>query len=280
MRRSIEAFELALLLFTAGTASGAESEATPLVEIFEVVSTHQARAWITASQTNLTGFRELEKRPVWRAVVNESWSPGLIPIFAVERRGITELRRRPPRGQENFCDPLFFAVPPLGETNTADLAGRWQIQAIDDDGHRHRPVWELTVEGDEVSGRFDPDTEYRFAFINGGTWRSNRIELRVENVNDHFTLTGELADSRLTGTWRRTDGEQSGTWTGERPDRPFDEAGQRPGLIELWIWQSPETPAPRYGAEPPDGNGRWRRSAQPLCRVWRHGPAQTDGTPD
>jgi len=268
MHRPVRSLVVILLLLVTALFVGAAPGQTVLTEIFQLATTNNTPAWITARQTNLPAFRELEKRTVWLGFVSDDWPPGLVPIYAVERRGLTELRRRPPRGQENFVDPLFYALPGTSETNAFTIAGRWQVRAIGNDGHRHQLTWELTIEGDAVSGRFDQNTEYRFAFIDGGTWRSNRLELLVEYVNEHFALAGELTETNLTGTWRRTDDSRSGTWTAERLGDPL-QLGERVELRDLFTWREPGNPALRYGVEPPDASGRWQRAEPLLGRVWR-----------
>lgn len=249
----------------AGPAAG------PSVTLTEIVQTGPRAAptsWITAQQTNHPAHRLVGQRPVWQAAVAASWLPGWLPVFAVERRGMTELRRRPPRGQENFTEPLFFALPAATETGASDLAGPWHVRATNSNGSTHHLGWELTVEAGEVSGRFDPDSEYRFAFITDGTWRSNRLELRVENVSEKYEVNGELRDGRLAGSWRHLDGEPAGTWSAERPAVP-PPPGDPALLIDLWAWTRPDHATPFYGSKPPDGTNGWKRSEQPLGRVWR-----------
>ena len=124
------------------------------------------------------------------AVCTNDWPAGLVPVFAIERNHRVELRRRPLRGQENACEPLFFALPPEHEPEASKLAGHWDCVAIRGDGSKDFPAWELALEADTVSGRFDQNTQYRYAYIMGGTFRSNRLELRVEHGNDAYRLTG------------------------------------------------------------------------------------------
>jgi hypothetical protein len=272
MHRPIQILVLLLAVLTPTGEVSAAAPAPALVDVVQLTTSSNTLAWITARQTNLPAYRTMTQRPVWLGYVGDDWPPGLVPIYAIERRGVTELRRRPPRGQENFVDPLFLAVPAAADTNAPAIAGRWQVRATTSGGQRHQLIWELTSEGSEVSGRFDQNTEYRFAFINGGTWRSNRLELLVENVNEQVVLEGGPGEAELTGTWRRTDDSQSGTWAAERLGDPFPSGGNALALVDLFTWRAPGNPAPRHGPESPDESGRWQRDATPLCRVWRRPP--------
>lgn len=203
----------------------------------------------------------------FRAVLAREWPPGLVPVYAVERRGRYQLSRRPPKGQENFLEPLFFALPATGDTNATAIAGRWTVTATHRDGHHSALAWELTVEGDQVAGRFDPNTDYRFAFLTGGLWRTNRIELKVDYINDKFELEGHLTNQTFSGTWRRTDDGDDGVWQAVRPaDSPGGWAEAR--TVALYEWIHPETGRRLYRPAGEDVEEPWQRQPEPLCRVW------------
>lgn len=203
----------------------------------------------------------------FRVITASTWPAGLVPIFAVEREGRLELRRRPPAGQENITDPLFFAFPPLGNTDAARLAGRWQIQSTNEYGDRNWTFFELTAERERVAGRFDQNTDYRFAFINGGTWRSNRLTLDIEYIQDRYQLEAEWKDGRLSGTWRRPDDSERGHWAGTRPE-PDSGVPEVERSVPLWEWRRVTDGARRYGLDPELSLDGWERMPEPLCRVW------------
>jgi hypothetical protein len=215
------------------------------------------------------GFEKLKPRlgaPVFLAVVTNEWPTGLVPIFAVEKAHGVELRRRGLAGEENTSEPLFFALPPEDEPDAAKVAGRWECRAVRATDSRNFLVWELAVEMETVSGRFDQDTEYRVAHIAGGTFRSNRLELRVEYLRDAYVLTGDWRDGTLKGDWRRTDDEERGTWEADREPAPPPPRGE---VVRLFEWRRASDNARLYAVE---GNTRaagWERSPRPLCRVWR-----------
>jgi hypothetical protein len=204
---------------------------------------------------------------VFRAVVGQDWRPGLVPLFTVEKEGRHELRRLPGRGQENFSDPLFFALPPEDEPEAKRIAGRWELAASRDDGSKVRAALELACEGERVAGRFDPLTDYRFANVTAGSLRTNHLELRVEHVADAYVLAADWRDGRWLGRWRRaddTDGGELELW------RRLSPAVLPVGLgsIALHECRRSEGQQPRYllANEPlPPG---WKRAVRPLCRVW------------
>ncbi|MEN9677912.1 MAG: hypothetical protein RIS76_3808 [Verrucomicrobiota bacterium] len=205
--------------------------------------------------------------PEFRAVTSSHWPAGLVPLFAIESEGRVELRRLPMKGRENFSDPLFFALPPDDEPMAVLLTGRWNLISKSAAGHQHRPAMELCVWGERVSGRLDQNTDYRFAFLTGGTWRSNRLTLDIEYINDRYSLTAAESDGVLKGTWGQQPDGDSGTWEairvaggGELPD------GTAAIPLREWRRKGNGSVEYRLGSGSP-GEG-WEPAARPLCRVW------------
>lgn len=165
--------------------------------------------------------------PLFRALAGRDCPEGWVPLFAIDRAGGAELRRLPPRGLANQADPLCFIRPRIDEPEAARLAGTWTCQARSEHGARHRVRWQLAVDGEQVAGRLDQETDYRFAHLVGGTWRTNRLVLQVEYIADRYELAGTWENGRLRGTWRREDGTDGGTWEAERPAPE----GGLPGLV-------------------------------------------------
>lgn len=202
----------------------------------------------------------------FRAVVSREWPPGLVPVFAVEKNGVTELRRLPARGQENFSAPLFFALPAEGETNSG-IAGRWEAAATRTDGSKHRLALELAVDGERVAGRFDQNTDYRFAFIESGLVRTNRLTLEVRYINDSYQLLLDAGAGRRKGRWRRTDDTEAGSLELTRGQGDFIvPAGAKPvAFHECRREGEPRRLYLRSDEPVPPG---WRRNAEALCQVW------------
>lgn len=198
------------------------------------------------------------------AVVAISWPTGLVPIFAVENESGYELRRLPARGTEGSADPLFFALPREDEPEATNIAGAWSGAATNAQGSKYFPEWELAVADDRVAGRFSPNGEFRVAYITGGSFRSNRLDLYAEYIQDRYTLSGELQGGELSGKWRQHDGSDGGTWSAARAEQ-----GSMPSAnntVELYEWSQGKLK--RYAISQPPGSG-WTRSAKPLCRVWK-----------
>jgi len=206
--------------------------------------------------------------PLFRVITAPHWPADVISIFEVERDGRFELRRRPPAGRENTTDPLFFALPPEGDSNATRLAGRWQIQATNVHGGKHWTFFELTSEGRQVAGRFDQNTDYRFAFLTGGDWHTNHLRLDVEYIQDRYELTAELKDGKLIGTWRQPDDSEHGTWTGTRPaPAPTSRPSDATLGVPLWEWRRADG-SRRYGIDSNWTEAGWEGIPEPLCRVW------------
>jgi hypothetical protein len=198
---------------------------------------------------------------MFRAVVSVNWPPGLIPIFAVEKSGSLHWRRFPLRGQENNSEALFFGLP-LEDEKPA-LNGRWEINATRPSGKAFL-YWELTMDGTNVVGRLDPNTDYRFGTIAWGQFSSNKFAMRVEYVQDAFLLNGMLVDGRLKGDWKRTDEEESGVWEATQEPAPLP-AGAN--LVRLFEWQNGTKRAYLIEGKSPGAN--WTRAERALCRVWK-----------
>jgi hypothetical protein len=209
---------------------------------------------------------------VFRALPAEEWPQGCTPIFVVEREGRFELRRLPPRGEENFVEPLFAALPPENDGNAARLTGAWQCSATRPGGSDAWFIWHLAVDGEMVRGRFDPATEFRVAGLAGGTLRTNRLELTVEYSNDAYLLTGEWHDGKLRGRWVKHDSEEGGQWEAARatsaPERlsarlPADEP------VPLYEWRREREGARHYSIGTNSPGPAWTHPPRVLCRVWK-----------
>lgn len=199
----------------------------------------------------------------FRAIITNIWQPGLVPVFLVERNGQFELRRLPPRGQENITEPFFFALAAEGDASATAIAGRWKCEAKRGDGVVAYADFEVAVQGTNVAARFDQNTEYRFAFITKGSFVLNRLELRIEYIADHYIMTGMLENGRLTGTWRHTEDKESGAWHAERDLPTFATSAV---ATDLYEWKSANGSVQyRLAGEAVPGA---IRADRPVCRVW------------
>ena len=212
----------------------------------------------------------------FRAVTGKAAPSGLVPIFAVETHGRVELRRIPGKGQESFSDPVFFAWPPRRESEAGNVSGRWEALAIREDRSRHRFALELAVDGQRVSARFDPDTDYRFAHLTEGRLRHGRLDLQVAYLNDHYRLWVERRKDRWVGSWKLEDDSATGPLELWR-EAPSTKTPPRRGVIALHECRKAGSPERIYRlADDPLPPG-WQRVSPPLCEVWRPGNASRTG---
>lgn len=229
-----------------------------------LIEDKSGRQFLAATQ-QLAAYRSAPRTIAFLAIAASQWPEGLVPVFRIERGdGQFELRRLPKRGQESSTDPLFFALPREDETNAARIAGKWHCNAANAQRSNHSPDWELAIDGERVAGRFDPNGEYRVAFITDGAFRSNRLELTVEYINDRYFLTGEWRDGKLFGTWRAHDEMDRGKWEATRPGpTPMLPAN---AIVALYEWRN-AAGQKRYSTE--EKMPGWSRDAKPICRVWK-----------
>lgn len=205
-------------------------------------------------------------KPLFYAVLSQHWPAGLVGLYSIkgESEGGLELRRRPLRGRENWTEPLFFAEPLEEEEAAKKLAGRWDCRALRD-GSTQYLAWDLTMDGEHVVGRLDQNTDYRFAHVVGGTFRSNRFEMRIEYIMDSYLLNGVWENGKMSGEWHRTDGGESGTWQASRFSQECVTSGKTIGLYEA---RRSSDGARRYVLEGTILGPEWDQRI-PLCRVWR-----------
>ncbi len=237
-----------------------------LEPVFRLKPTNGWHRLVTRDQIRMDKLQARLDGAAFLAVCTNDWPAGLVPVFAIEKPGRFELRRVPPRGQENEYEPIFFALPPDDEPDAAKVAGRWTCHATRGDGSEPYLGWDLSVDGSRVAGRFDQSTEYRFAYLTGGTFHSNRIELRVEYGMSVYTLLGELTAGRLKGLWHHSDGSEHGKWEAWR--EPI-QIPSKIGAMALYEWRRASDDARRYGLEGDAMDKDWKRAARPLCRVWQ-----------
>lgn len=246
-----------LLVLTLCCFSAAASEVQPVYRIKDKL--------ITSEDFDFRKLKPELEGIAFHAVITNSWPAGLVPIFGIEKTNTFELRRRPGRGKEKGLDPLFFALPPEEEPDAAKVAGRWELEAVRYSGTKEYPVWELAVEGDQVSGRFDQNTDYRFAYLMGGTFRSNVLEFRVEYINDAYVIRGTWQDGKMKGRWHRDDNSEEGPWEASRPPSALP---QNKSTVALYEWRRASDNSRRYAIETEKLGPEWQRNPRPLCRVW------------
>ena len=256
---------------------------TAWVAVVGLVFSGSMRAAETVAALSEFAFESASGRPpivavlsntvvAFRAVTGKTALSGLVPIFAAETHGRIELRRIPGKGQESFSDPVFFAWPPRRDSEAGKISGRWEALAIREDRSRHRFALELAVDGQRVSARFDPDTDYRFAHLTEGRLERGRLDLQVAYLNDHYLLSAERRKDRWVGSWKLEDDSATGPLELWR-EAPSTKTPPRHGVIALHECRKAGSPERIYRlADDPLPPG-WQRVSPPLCEVWKPGNA-------
>ena len=260
-QRALTAWVAVVGLFFSGSMRAAETVAALSEFAFESAL---GRTPVVAGVSNTV--------VAFRAVTGKTAPSGLVPLFAVETHGRIELRRIPGKGQESFSDPVFFAWPPRRESEAGNVSGRWEALAIREDRSRHRFALELAVDGQRVSARFDPDTDYRFAHLTEGRLERGRLDLQVAYLNDHYLLSAERRKDRWVGSWKLEDDSATGPLELWR-EAPSTKTPPRRGVIALHECRKAGSPERIYRlADDPLPPG-WQRVSPPLCEVWKPGNA-------
>jgi hypothetical protein len=203
-RRRAAPFHLIILLALSPIlAQAADSPTTlvpqPVYEHQPAPSQYEVSRQLPPDQPNAA--------PLFFAVVSRDWPAGLVPLFGVHKESQFDLRRRPRPGREPSSDPLFFARPMTNDIATSKLSGRWDCQSVDADGTRNDYGWDFALEGTNVAGRFDPDTDYRFAYVMGGGFVSNQFHVNGRKWRNPEAATGKpLVPVLFTKCRRKTSG--------------------------------------------------------------------------
>lgn len=208
-----------------------------------------------------------KSNPLFFAVTSHTWPSGLIPIYQTRQKdGTMQLTRRLTHGRENFVEPLFFALPLKKESHVAEISGRWSCEATHRDGNIDFMHWEITLIENAIVGRFDQDTDYRFAWLMEGHFNDPFIQLKAEYIDAKYELTGKLSKGQLEGTWRHLEDDDGGTWLAKPVDSvmSFDPTLNTVPLFVIKNGQSNQ-PLWQIGGEKPD-------TGSALCRIWSPAP--------
>ena len=204
--------------------------------------------------------------PLFYAIQSSKWPNGFIPIYQTRDKKTKEWRlsRRLTHGKENFNDPLFFALPTHLKMPEGMLSGRWACEAKHHDGTIDFLHWEIGQDGGTIFGRFDQDTDYRFAWLTGGTIRGNKLRFKADYIDATYELEGSFIPHiiRMEGTWRHTEDADGGTWTAE-PAYEIEWAHWRWKRVNLYQDISPSTGKQTLSVDSPISN-----ESQLLCQVW------------
>jgi hypothetical protein len=203
-----------------------------------------------------------------------AWSPnrrraGLIPIYALGTGREFRLSTQPRPGEEAWALPAFYAF--ASEQNPAQLPldGGWRCLGHMPTGTQHDFGWELRTDGTNVAGRFDPDSVFRVANIEGGTFRDSELVLRISHAGARYAAQARVSEGAMEGTWKRLDEEESGTWSAVATDR-HPRLAPNASVVPLYEYVENATGQRVYRADAGWNQAGWQRAANPLCRVLRN----------
>jgi hypothetical protein len=206
--------------------------------------------------------------PAFEAVRTNQWVTGLVPVYAHVSEAGFRLGRLPPEGDENQSEPLFWALPPGQENDSALVAGPWLCRATRADGSTALLGWELAVHEGRVAGRFDPRSDYRVADLTAGQFTNSRLVFGAKYINDKYVIEGRLAEATLTlkGNWHHVDDLERGTWEATRPKGLIPPGSMK--RAALYEWRHRSTDAVLYRLQGERLSADWAMAAKPLCIVW------------
>lgn len=227
--------------------------------------------YLTASDTDRTKHslraatknHPMASKPLFLALRSTAWPPGLVPIYQVDdpSSGEAYLARRLTHAKENVVEPLCFALPIPSEVEACRVNGRWELEATHQDGALEFLYMDWAQLSGNLFGRMDPDTDYRFAWLTGGSYGGKKLQIQINYIDTDYLLTGTLAAGSFQGKWSRADGLDGGDWTG----RPVGAATSAWPLGPL---------AYLVTVEDHRKSPRWELRVTPkepdhaLCRVW------------
>ncbi|HZS08198.1 MAG TPA: hypothetical protein VFD58_25410 [Blastocatellia bacterium] len=188
-------------------------------------------------------------------------SDGMIPIYAVTNSGGVILQRDSPNAS---ASPLFYALPVATPAETAEtIAGAWQCKLKGADGSALPFMLRMKLEGELVTGAADTGV------ITNGTFRQGRLAINVKNGEDTYTLTAAVRKQKLTGEWKQHNTGTGGTWEGEPADQAQQPSGS-PAVVALYEYRNLKGSARLYSTRADLPVKTMKRSADPLCYVWKN----------
>ncbi len=215
---------------------------------------------------------ELEAENAWDSIESAPFfaippryrHDGLIPIFAVAAGHGTGLRLLP-SAQATGTAPLFYALPIAGQTPPPPqgLSGKWSCTAKMADNSDHTSLTlDLRLEGGVLSATSDAGDVQ-------GDFQDGQLRLELKSEDGSYALTAELKEGKLKGTWlSRSNAGEHGALNCERASmvRPLESAA----VVPLYEYVNVTDGSRLYSTDSGLLDKMWRRTPQPLCRVWRN----------
>lgn len=198
---------------------------------------------------------------------------GLIPIFSNIGPHGTVLSSQP--ASQAGASPLFYALPLVASPPAAPQqgpSGKWSCAAqTTTDPDFATFTIDLRLEGAAIRSATGADDIE-------GTFQNGQLRLTLKTADGIFDLAAELKQAelkqeKLSGTWQsRADAAERGTLSCTRPAAtPTPESA---AIVPLYEYVRISDGSYLYSTSPNLPDTTWKRSAQPLCRVWRNPSSQ------
>ena len=189
---------------------------------------------------------------------------GLIPIFASTSNHGTVLSSQP-SSQAGGARPLFYALPVtrLAPPNPQGLAGKWSCKAERGGESDYASfTLDLRLDGEVVRAVSDAGDVQ-------GTFRNGDLRLVLQTEDASYAITGQQKEDKINGTWQsQTKTEEHGALHCEHS--PVVPAPESPAIVPLYEYVNVSDGSSLYSTDPDLPDRQLKRSAQPLCRVWRN----------
>jgi len=186
---------------------------------------------------------------------------GTIPVFTHPERGHLVLSDTLPG---NGNQPVFFALPATAAPVDDSVDGTWRCNLKDSDGGEFGITLELKADGEKVVGKASDDM-----VIRGGSFKAATLRLDVLHEEKAYALSASIGAGKLRGDWNRLDGGERGTWSGTRFD-PVQPEDNSSAVVALYEYRNPQNDVRIYSTNAELADKTMKRSAAPLCRVWRN----------
>lgn len=228
------------------------------VAVYRLRGTNHSTFFSLREGIEAAGAWERAEEVAWFALPPASPGSNLLPIYAVEKNGMT-LSLTP---SNPGARPLFVSLPLEGPVPAPALAGSWDCRAAMPEGGELKFPLRFSLAGEVVRlEELDPERS------GAGTFHDGKLALTLKTQDGTYVLAGVLEKQSLTGTWRQEDGAAKGTWSARPANYKLDERSS-PALAILREYRRRADKAPAYSvqSEPPPG---CEPAGRELCRVWK-----------
>jgi len=199
---------------------------------------------------------------------------GLIPIFASAGHRGPGLSSQP-SSQAGGAKPLFYALPisPPAPPNPRGLTGKWSCKAeMGGESDYASLTLDLRLDGEVVRAVSDAGDVQ-------GTFRNGNLRLVLKTEDGSYTVNGEQKEDKINGTWQsQTETAEHGALHCDRS--PVVRPPESPAIVPLYEYANVGDGSYLYSTDPDLPDKQLKRSAQPLCRVWRNPPTRLFLDPD